>query len=269
MNTPNDEFPTLSLINDCPFGFLLIDAGGLSWANATLRRWLALPASKQAGIHVQEDLQPHLQRLLDTSSRIQLQAGKPGPVCLKRHAPAQAETAEAARQWYWFSDCSEEHHANSQIEILQSKVEQLDLTDALTGLANRRALSNALVAQVTRSRRYHNPLSLIMVDTSIDELEGPIPDPVLLAISRYLRDRLRWADVIGRHTDTQFMLILPETELEDAQKLACGIRDEVDGMGLPDPHQDMEPRLNVGVVQWNRGQDSERLVSAALEQIET
>ena len=72
-----------------------------------------------------------------------------------------------------------------------------DITDALTGMANRKATIQALAAQVTRSRRYGNLLSLgAMRLTHPDLPDIGLPDASILALAHYLRERLRWADIV-------------------------------------------------------------------------
>ena len=59
----------------------------------------------------------------------------------------------------FFEEVTEQVKLKQENSALQQQVEELTITDELTGLANPRALNRALSSQVTRSRRYNNPLS--------------------------------------------------------------------------------------------------------------
>ena len=107
-----------------------------------------------------------------------------------------------------------------EVNALHQQVEDLTITDELTGLANPRALNSALNSQVTRSRRYNNPLCLAVMEL-VDETdpEASLSDDAILATSRHLRDRLRWVDTIARWDHNHFVVILPETNAEHGSDL--------------------------------------------------
>jgi diguanylate cyclase (GGDEF)-like protein len=145
---------------------------------------------------------------------------------------------------------------------LRRQVEELTLNDDLTGLPNRRAISQSLDLHISRSRRYQNPLSVVFVN--VDSGEGERPDDVtLLAVSRFLRDRLRWVDQVGRWDDTVFLALLPETNEVDARGLVAKIAGEEASMLLPDCSPDKRPRLGFGVACWSKGDDQRTLLRAA------
>ena len=140
-------------------------------------------------------------------------------------------------------------------------------TDNLTGLANQHTLLQALEDQVTRSRRYNNPLSIVMLRTERTDAtpgheEARLPEETLVEIGQSLRDRLRWADTVGRYDDSCFMLILPETVRSSAENLVGDIQDELTRISLPDG----SPLLcRVGFAEWRKGSDPHLLVQHALE----
>lgn len=266
MNTDLSEMVTEEWLHECPCGLLVMQNGKVRWANSLLEQWTGLRNQDIQGIAPEDAGAARLESLLAPETSIVLNGSDGKEVRLRRRTRRLDHDREGELELHWFSDFSAEYSAARERDMLRYKVEELDLTDPLTGLANRRSLGNSLVAQVTRSRRYHNPLSLIMVRVAIPGMDGEIPQDVVLGISRFLRDRLRWADVIGRYTETQFMLILPETQYEDAARLAASIRDEAESIVIPPPHDTVRARLEVGVAQWQKGQDTERLVTAALTQ---
>jgi len=101
--------------------------------------------------------------------------------------------------------------------------------DRLTGIANRTALLGMLFDEVERAARYNRPLSVGFVDIdlfkSVNDSHGHhVGDVVLRSIADVLRANVRATDMLGRYGGEEFMLILPETTIEDAASLAEKLR---------------------------------------------
>jgi diguanylate cyclase (GGDEF)-like protein len=102
-------------------------------------------------------------------------------------------------------------------------------TDALTGVMNRHALYSVLEQEMERAARYKRSFSLILFDLdefkhindTIGHLEG---DRVLQEVSRLVTGVIRKTDHAGRWGGEEFLLILPETDIESARALAERIR---------------------------------------------
>ena len=102
------------------------------------------------------------------------------------------------------------------------------ITDALTGLYNRRHLQHRLEQEVTRARRYRQPLSCLFVDADhfkrINDTHGHAAgDQVLAALAQKLRARLRSSDLAARYGGEEFALLLPQTGIRAAHRLARDI----------------------------------------------
>ena len=150
-------------------------------------------------------------------------------------------------------------------------MEELKLTDDLTGLPNRRAISQALDLHISRSRRYQNPLSTALIHIDLREWNGVQPlssEPVVLAVSRFLRDRLRWVDQIARWDENVFLLVLPETTEADARQLLEKIVGEQQGMELPESVGDLRPQLTFGLACWRKGDDMRTLLRHTLADLQ-
>jgi PleD family two-component response regulator len=93
----------------------------------------------------------------------------------------------------------------------------------------------------------------------------PLPETSILVMTQYLRERLRWADVIGRYEDQLFLLVMPETSIEDAEKLLHQIVEECRGGALEDLGDNPLPELAFGVSEWSKGDDPQRLITRAIE----
>jgi len=102
-------------------------------------------------------------------------------------------------------------------------------TDRLTGIPNRPAIIGALFTEVERSVRYRRPLSVAFADidhfkTINDTYGHESGDAVLRGVSASLRRNLRSSDRVGRYGGEEFMVLLPETGVEDAAVLADKLR---------------------------------------------
>ncbi len=101
--------------------------------------------------------------------------------------------------------------------------------DRLTAIANRPALLGMLFGEVERAARYNRPLSVGFVDIDLfkavnDSHGHHAGDIVLRGVADVLRANLRATDMVGRYGGEEFMLILPETGVEDAAALAEKLR---------------------------------------------
>lgn len=112
---------------------------------------------------------------------------------------------------------------------LFSEVQQMAITDGLTGVANRRAFDIALQNEVMRAIRYGHPLSLIFLD--IDDFKifndtygHPAGDEQLKEIAKILSSNVRHPDMVARYGGEEFVLLLPHTSRDGACNLAERIR---------------------------------------------
>ena len=144
---------------------------------------------------------------------------------------------------------------------LKLRINELNLVDNVTGLLNPRGLYQALEPQVSRSRRYDNMLSiLIMRLENLDEIEDHIgidkSEQLLVAIGQILNDQMRWADTIGRLSDNEFMLILPETPEDITGQLADKIRIRLEELTVAELDVDqLDIFTRFGMAQWKKGED--------------
>jgi len=108
---------------------------------------------------------------------------------------------------------------------LHHQVEQLSITDPLTGLANRRQFDRNLEQELARAHRYGKPLSLLILDLDhfkqINDTWGhPAGDAVLMAVAKVLRESARNADLPARVGGEEIALLMPETGMDGAAIIA-------------------------------------------------
>jgi diguanylate cyclase (GGDEF)-like protein len=116
--------------------------------------------------------------------------------------------------------------------------QQLSVTDALTGLLNRRYIEERLVEEVKRSNRHGYPMSFILLDVdnfkSYNDTYGhPAGDEALKIVAAILRDTLRGADVAARFGGEEFSILLPQTTIDEAVAIAERIRANVEAAKFP------------------------------------
>ena len=112
---------------------------------------------------------------------------------------------------------------------IYEEFEQLAMIDSLTGLYNRRQLFILGQNEFSRAYRYNHPVSVIMLDIDLfkkvnDVYGHMIGDQVLQQIANRCRSVLRASDIIGRYGGEEFLILLPETNVQLAQRIANRIR---------------------------------------------
>ena len=258
------EFAEACLQNS-PCGTLVLDdAGRIHWMNRALEEMLEISAERMQGKTTDNLPSATHQELFDGEGLLHLQgAGTAQERWLQCTVAKQGKLT-----CKFYLDVTESVQLRSVTDDLQQQVEELTITDELTGLANQRALNRALSTQVTRSRRYNNPLSLAVVELADDANPEPtFDDDIILGTSRYLRDRLRWVDLIARWDHNHFVVVLPETNAEDARSLVSGISEGFEQAPISAESKQGQLRLRFGLAQWQKGNDSRLLMERAAEDL--
>ena len=125
--------------------------------------------------------------------------------------------------------------------------------DRLSGVANRQTLLAALFTEVERASRYNRPLSLGFVDIDHfkavnDQYGHGAGDIVLRGVAQTIRTNLRHTDMVGRYGGEEFMLVLTETDVEDAAVLAEKLRQLVAGLRFAvDGNADLSVTVSIGI----------------------
>lgn len=112
------------------------------------------------------------------------------------------------------------------------ELKRLTITDPLTGLANRRYLSERLKNELARAERYNHPLSLLMLDLdgfkACNDTRGHLfGDGILRTIADTLFQTVRSMDIVARYGGDEFIVVLPETAESLARDIAERIRGNI------------------------------------------
>ncbi len=150
---------------------------------------------------------------------------------------------------------------------LHEAVQQQARVDGLTGLANRRACSEALQAEVARADRFGTPLSVVLADLdgfkAVNDAHGhAVGDEVLRTFAAVLRETLRESDVAGRWGGEEFLLLLPGADEDGAADLAERIRAALPSRSIAGVTE-LRVTASFGVAEHGLQPDGEELVAAA------
>lgn len=166
----------------------------------------------------------------------------------------------------------------TMIRLLASRLEQLTTeharadmlaeqatTDPLTGIANRRRLDDELGRLTAQSRRYGQPLSVVLIDLDLfkavnDHYGHEIGDQVLIETVRRLAATVRDADLLGRWGGEEFLLLAPNTDHAAANALAERCRQAIAEAPMPSAG---EVTASFGVATHAADDDSRSLMRRA------
>jgi two-component system cell cycle response regulator len=152
---------------------------------------------------------------------------------------------------------------------------QLATSDPLTGLFNRGYVDDRLAIELSRAGRYNQPLTLAVIDAdhfkSLNDTHGhPAGDVVLKKIGALLRDTFRQSDTAGRYGGEEFVVILPETDIETASRKVEALREQIAASPIDlAPHgKTVQLTISAGLASFPQdGQDAAKLYAAADERM--
>lgn len=130
--------------------------------------------------------------------------------------------------------------ATDSLRAANARLEHLASRDTLTGLPNRRSLTDTLHAEVRRHRRSGQALALALADVDhfkkVNDTHGHAAgDEVLRAVSQALLGGCRITDLVGRFGGEEFLLLMPETDLAGARVACEKLRERVQALAGPVP----------------------------------
>jgi diguanylate cyclase (GGDEF)-like protein len=125
-----------------------------------------------------------------------------------------------------------------ELERAQLQLQQLAVTDGLTGLYNFPYFKHKLQVEIARSRRHGLPVSLLMMDIDFfkmynDHFGHPLGDRILRRFSNLLFEHVRQIDILSRYGGEEFALILPGTPKASAKIVAEKLRTLIEKSYFP------------------------------------
>ena len=235
-----------AVLDGLPIGVVLIDRDGrVSWINRYAASFLGGDADAVLG-HEAAALPLPFTPLagVDDEPQVQVDGAMIGITQRYEHAAGQGSILmilDRGHALVWF------------LNALSSGVSGT-ITDS--GVLSRAAIINRLEAEVSRSRRYANPLSCITVQLG-EEAEPSLVDE----IARSIKGQLRWVDLLGKWNKDTLLIVLPETDEFAARALSEKLLSSV---SLTTYSSGVTVPAELGTSSWERGDNAERLVRRAL-----
>ncbi len=150
--------------------------------------------------------------------------------------------------------------------ILHKKIVEMSITDELTSLYNRRKILEILRMEMDRAKRYDYELALIIADIDFfkkinDTFGHNMGDTVLRKVALILRNSIRKVDYVGRFGGEEFIIISPETSIQNAILLAERIRKIfnsfiIEGLNAP-------VTLSFGISTYSKDKDLDKFINEA------
>lgn len=164
--------------------------------------------------------------------------------------------------------------SDSLMKELQEDLERVRkeaMTDALTGLANRKAFDVEIVEQCKRANKGIEGFSFIIFDIDHfkefnDNYGHQVGDQVLRLVGRTLHDGVKGQDMVARYGGEEFVVILPDTSMQDAMQLATSLRLAVAGKEVVNRATQTKMgriTLSGGVAEYFSGESPEDIIARA------
>jgi diguanylate cyclase (GGDEF)-like protein len=158
---------------------------------------------------------------------------------------------------------------NERLREKNNELEELSITDGLTGLYNRKHLMDTLTHEVTQAQRQNRPFSVLMMDIDHfkkynDTFGHQAGDDVLVKMASTLRESARNVDFAARYGGEEFLVLLPETGLEDALEVAQRIRTQMAEKTFGMGKKKVNITVSIGVAEFpQHGDTRESIIASA------
>lgn len=142
-------------------------------------------------------------------------------------------------------------------------------TDFMTNLYSKRFFSESLARIITESKRTNDVFCLMMMDIdkfkSCNDLYGhPVGDKVLIAVSEVIRMTTRRMDACFRYGGDEFVVILPQTTLQQAETIAKRLQHSLEASPYPIDDQTTIPiTLSIGIAIWKPSMNADQITELA------
>ena len=141
-----------------------------------------------------------------------------------------------------------------QLEAANQQLQELALRDGLTGLLNRRYWEQCLEREFARHMRYESPASLVIFDIDHfkrfnDTYGHQLGDEVIREVSRLTKLFARETDFAGRYGGEEFVVLLPDTELNGAAQFAERLRSAIERLQIEHGDELLKVTISLGVAE--------------------
>jgi diguanylate cyclase (GGDEF)-like protein len=167
-----------------------------------------------------------------------------------------------------FDEASEQRLRAMQVRLQLERFQQASVTDALTGLLNRRGLEGALADRIARVQDEGGDLALLLLDLDDfkrvnDDFSHSVGDEVLRSVARILRSSTRPTDVCARFGGEEFVVVLPGCDRERGGRVARELVSRVRGHPWPQVAEALSVTTSIGLATLAEVGDAAGLLDAA------
>jgi diguanylate cyclase (GGDEF)-like protein/PAS domain S-box-containing protein len=211
-----------------------------------------------------------LSRLHEQSREIALRSADGKRLWMSLDADAQTDSAgNFTGVIGTLGDVTKSVELNHLLSKYQDELYQLSVTDPLTGLYNRRHFDSQLEVILSDHLPKGMPVCLLLIDLDgfkfINDTYGhPFGDEVLRTTAQLLKQQVRRNDYIARLAGDEFAMVLKNTDLDNATRIAQKLHDSISDTRIPLPVGHMQLQSSMGVAEApTHGLNAQDLVSAA------
>jgi len=145
--------------------------------------------------------------------------------------------------------------AHKKLEEKNRQLERSSNRDSLTYLFNRRYVKEFIENEINLVERYQLKFSCLMLDLDYfkkinDSFGHLFGDFVLCELARLLKDSVRRVDIVGRYGGEEFIIVLPQTDMQGAIKVADKILSKVSQHTFSDPNYTAQLTVSIGVAEY-------------------
>ena len=149
---------------------------------------------------------------------------------------------------------------NAKLTEAYKKMEELAKTDALTGLSNRRDMYQKIKHETDRFERNEKPFTILMGDIDnfkkINDTYGhDAGDQVLTSIAALMTSTMRKQDIASRWGGEEFLILLPETDLEGGKRIAEILRERIKKESIQYKNHNLNVTITIGLSVYDRLHD--------------
>ncbi len=157
---------------------------------------------------------------------------------------------------------------------LYQEIQRLADQDDLTDCYNRRYFMIKAAEEIQRSRRYKDPVSMLMMDIDHfklfnDRYGHQVGDELLRHMVSLCLLHLRAQDILARYGGEEFVVLMPETDLQGAMIASERIRNEIEKMRIKNPLGDLSITVSMGVATLPRGFDETQTLDTLVKAADT
>jgi len=159
-----------------------------------------------------------------------------------------------------------ERQLTAELNGMNESLRILATMDSLTGVFNRRTILESLEKELHRSHRYGKVFGIILTDIDFfkivnDTYGHQTGDNVLKCVCDNISANIRVNDVIGRYGGEEFLIIMPETDTDQAAIAAEKLRSAVESMSVPKESKQVKVTASFGVSSYRQSDDTKMIIA--------